>query len=150
MALALLVELRGVLLQQDLAESVDRAQRRAQVVGHGIGERFQFAVGHFQFVRALGHATLEILVQAAQFFLLALALGEFGHEHEHCHHGTVLVEQVGGVELDRDVVPVAVAQRDFVSTRPPVGNKTRVCLEDPSVFLVGEFRGFLSSISSGR
>ena len=52
----------GVLLQQ-FHEAHDMAQRRAQIVGDGITERFQFLVGGLQLRRAFGDALFQLGVE---------------------------------------------------------------------------------------
>ena len=66
----LAVEPVAVVLQQREAEAVERAQRRAQVVRHGVAEGLELGVGGLERVRALAHAALEAPVQR-----LELALG---------------------------------------------------------------------------
>ncbi len=53
------------------AEAVDRAQRRAQVVRHRVGEGLELLVGRAQLAGALEHALLELLVEAAHWAWLA-------------------------------------------------------------------------------
>src|SRR3989442_1223882 len=62
------------IVDQRLAEPVDRAQRRAQVVGHRIGERLELPVGHLQLRGALVHPVLELRVEAQDLALGAAAL----------------------------------------------------------------------------
>ena len=62
---ARLVERFPVVLEEDLAESVQRAQRGAQVVGDRVGEAFDFPVGHLELRRPLVYAALEVGVRRA-------------------------------------------------------------------------------------
>ena len=68
--LTLLVEQRRCLSLQQLRVADHVAKRRPQVVGDGIGERFQFFVGRFEFRGPFA----ELLVEFANFVLSALAL----------------------------------------------------------------------------
>jgi hypothetical protein len=58
--LPFIVELGSIILQQNLGETVDAAQRRPQIVRHGIGEGFQLAIGMLQ----LGRAVAQVVVQS--------------------------------------------------------------------------------------
>ena len=57
--LAAVVDRVPVALAQQPAESVDRAQRRAQVVGHAVRERLQLLVGVAEFARAQRNARFQ-------------------------------------------------------------------------------------------
>src|SRR5712691_5303593 len=57
------VELGRVMLYQELHETVDRPERRPQVVRDAVGEGLQLRVGRLEIRRSLGDATLEIGVQ---------------------------------------------------------------------------------------
>ena len=57
--LAVLVELRGVVIEQDLAVAMDRAQRRPQVMRHGVAEALKFLVG----AQKIGGALLDPVLQ---------------------------------------------------------------------------------------
>ena len=52
-----------------MAEAVDRAKRRAQVVRDRVAERLKLRVRSPELLRALLHAMLELLRQAAQLVL---------------------------------------------------------------------------------
>src|SRR5260221_5605871 len=68
--LALRVKLFLIIFQQGKAESVDAAQRRTQVVRHGVAERLQFLVGRNQFrirPRQLASLTFELLLDLFPF-----------------------------------------------------------------------------------
>ena len=60
---AVVAERGGVVLEQHLAESVDGAQRTAQVVRDGVGERLELAVGGLELGGPLAHAPLEVRVE---------------------------------------------------------------------------------------
>ena len=75
------VEAVGVAFAEDPAEALDRAQRRAQVVRHAVGEGFQFAVGLAELARARGHAGLQRPVERLHRILGAHALGHVVHLH---------------------------------------------------------------------
>ena len=62
-ACPVVVELVAVVLEQRLAEAVDAAQRRAQVVGDRIAERLELLVGGLQLGRALDDPLLELGVE---------------------------------------------------------------------------------------
>ena len=67
--LSLRIKLAGVALQQHLAEPANAAERRAQIVGDGVGEGLQLLVGRLQLRRALLHPPLQLGVQPADFQL---------------------------------------------------------------------------------
>ncbi len=58
-------ELASQLFLEHLREAVHVAQRRAQVVGHGVRERLELPVRGRQLAGALGHTALQVLVQTA-------------------------------------------------------------------------------------
>jgi len=60
--LAVLVELRGMVVEQDLAVAMDRAQRRPQVMRHGVAEALKFGVGAQQ----IGGAPLDPVLQVGR------------------------------------------------------------------------------------
>ena len=64
----------AVVLEQRLAEAVDAAQRRAQVVRDRVAERLQLLVGRFELGGALAHALLELRVEPPDFLLGLLEL----------------------------------------------------------------------------
>jgi len=70
------VEPVGIVFQQQVAEAVDAAQRRAQVVGNGIAEALQFPERGLQVARALPHPVFQNGVQVADFLLGVPALGD--------------------------------------------------------------------------
>src|SRR4029079_11838955 len=72
----LLGELVGEVLEQDLREPVDRAQRSAQVVRDRRAERLEVAVAGLERVGALEDAALEVGVELAQRCLGLRALDE--------------------------------------------------------------------------
>ena len=63
----------GVIRQQDFAEPANSAQGGPQVVGDGVGERFEFLVGRLELRGAFSHPLLQFLVQPAAFQLRFLA-----------------------------------------------------------------------------
>ena len=63
------VEPVGVAAEEHLAEAVDGAKRRAQIVRDGVAERFKLCVCSPELVRAVVHALLELLREAAQLVL---------------------------------------------------------------------------------
>jgi hypothetical protein len=63
----------GVLFQQ-LHEALDLSQRRAQIVGDRITERFQFLADGFQLRRAFEDALLKGFVETGYFILRVFAL----------------------------------------------------------------------------
>ncbi len=73
-AARLLGHLLGKVLEQRLAEAVDRAQRRAQVVRHRIAERLELGVGRLQLDGALLDARFQLGVEPQHFFLGAAPL----------------------------------------------------------------------------
>ena len=83
------IELWRVFFEQDLRETVDCPQRRAQVVRDGVGEGFEFSVGGFKFFGALTNSLLKFIVERANFLLRMLCfpprlLGIFHHVQCSC------------------------------------------------------------------
>ena len=70
------VEQLGAVLEQRLAEAVDRAQRRAQIVRHRIAEVFQIGIGRLELSGALDDALLQFGVELADFLFGTFALGD--------------------------------------------------------------------------
>jgi len=60
---ALIVEAVAVVVEQDLAEAVEGAQRRAQVVRDRVGERLQLFVGGVELGGACPDALLQLQVE---------------------------------------------------------------------------------------
>ena len=73
------VQRLAVVLQQDLAEPIERAERRAQVVGDRVGERLELAVRRLELRRPLGDAALEVGGQTHDLALRALLLRHVAH-----------------------------------------------------------------------
>ena len=73
-ALCLVRKVLGKILEQRLAEPVDRAQGCAQVVGHRIGERLELPVRRLELRGAFAHPPLELGVEAQDLPLGAAAL----------------------------------------------------------------------------
>ena len=73
-ALCIAGKVVGKIVDQRLAEPVDRAQRRAQVVGHRIGEGLELPVGRLQLRGAVAHPVLELRVEAQDLPFGAAAL----------------------------------------------------------------------------
>ena len=73
-----------MLLQEDLGESGDGAQRGVQVVGDGVGERVVLAGGRLQVGGTLAHALLEIGDQPADLVLCAHQVGDVGGDAADC------------------------------------------------------------------
>ena len=63
-AISLRVELAAVILFEHLRITVDRPQRRAQIVRNRIGKCLQLLVGGLQFLGALVHAQLKLIGMA--------------------------------------------------------------------------------------
>ena len=82
----------GVFLQQ-FHEAQDMAQRRAQIVGDGITERFQFLVGGLQLRRAFDNALLQLVVQLADFLLGRLAFGDVGADGHVLARFALIIEE---------------------------------------------------------
>lgn len=80
---ALGVELRFLLLDQQLREAVNRPQGRAQVVGNGIREVFEFLGGGFELGGAGGDALFEMGVELADFLLGPLAVRDVAGDALH-------------------------------------------------------------------
>src|SRR5438552_9025777 len=74
--LARLAETVGAILRQRPAEALDAAQRRAQIVRDGVGERLELLVGDPELGGALGDALLELVAGAPQRALLLAYLLE--------------------------------------------------------------------------
>src|SRR4051812_37215509 len=70
-----LVRRRFRSLLEQLRKATDVAERRSEVVGDGVGEGLQLLVGFFELRGALPDSLLELLVEYANLFLGALALG---------------------------------------------------------------------------
>ena len=75
---ALCVQLVRIILQQDIREAVDCAQRRTKIVRHGIGKGLQFLVGSrqppdgpLQIVRPCRDELFEVLTMLQQRQLIA-------------------------------------------------------------------------------
>ena len=71
-----LVQARPGLFGEDAREAVDRAQRRAQVVRHRVGEGLQLAHRGLELGGARAHPRLELLVEVAQAEFGDLARGD--------------------------------------------------------------------------
>jgi hypothetical protein len=89
---------RPIVLEQKPAEAVDGPQRRPQVVGHGVRERFELLVGPLQLGRALLDAGLQLAGELTQFLLCLLALGDVADD---------------GRQVLHLALPVAVTQDDL-------------------------------------
>ena len=63
--LSVLIELRGVLIEQDLAVAMDRAQRRPQVMRYGVAEVLKFLVRAQQIGGALLDPVLQLRLRYA-------------------------------------------------------------------------------------
>jgi len=72
----------AVLLEEDARVAVERAPRRAQVVGHRVAERLQLTCGCLELGGALFYARFELLVQTADLPLGALALRDVARDTE--------------------------------------------------------------------
>ena len=97
-----IAQLGRVVLQQHLAEPVDAAEWRPQVVRHRVGERVELAVGRLQFRRAffelpgaLGDPLFQYLRVLLQLLLLFLDPAEHLVEGVGQHAQLVLAE-LGG------------------------------------------------------
>ena len=78
--LASVIEPGRVILQQRVGKSLQRAQRRAKIVGDGIGKGLQLLVDRLQLRRALNHPLFEVRVQFLDFLFRAFALGDVAEE----------------------------------------------------------------------
>ncbi len=96
---------------QHLREAVEVAQWRAQVVGDGVGERFQLLVGLFQLGRALHHPTLEGLIELPDFFFCPLAFGNVAQVTR--EHRRPTGENAGNRQLDRELGPIGAHRGHF-------------------------------------
>ena len=77
-SLTLRVQLVRIILQQDIREAIDRAQRRTKIVRHGIGKGLQFLIGSrqspdglLQIARACRDQLLKALTMLQQRQLIA-------------------------------------------------------------------------------
>ena len=114
-------QLAAVLVDQQLGEAVDAPQRRAQVVGHRVGERLELLVRGFQLRGPLADAPLELLGQplvslVAGFHLRFAHLDPRQHFVEGVDEQPELVVRPGGWHPDRVVLflrhrPAASASR---------------------------------------
>ena len=111
---ALVVQAVRAVAEQGLAEAVDGPQRRAQVVGDGVGERLQLLHRLRQLRGALADALLELGVQRADLLVRGAALRH--------------VVGDGGEPAQR---AAAVAQRG----QGDVGPEARAVLADPPSLL---------------
>src|SRR5882762_7553162 len=73
-ALCVTGKVLGKIVEQGLAEPVDRAQGRAQVVGHRIGELLELPVRRLQLRGAFAHPLLELRVETQNLPIGAAAL----------------------------------------------------------------------------
>jgi len=86
-------QLRGVFIQHNVGEAVHGAQRRAQVVGDGIAERFQLLVGLFELGRALDDPLLEFGVESPDILLGLFAVGDVRADGDVLARLAVLVQK---------------------------------------------------------
>ena len=80
-----------MLLEQQLAETIDPAQGCAQVMRDRIGEGLELPVGGRQFGGACGHLALELRVQARQFFFLGYQFGDVGAAIKQVRHPAIAI-----------------------------------------------------------
>ena len=77
MRAALVVQDRTVVLEQDLAEAVERAQRGAQVVRDRVGEGLELGVGGLELGGAHPDAPLQLGIEVRQLSLYPATLRDF-------------------------------------------------------------------------
>ena len=143
-ALAFRVERGGILVEEDLAEGVDRAQRRPQVVGDRVAERLELRVGGGERGGTSAHTLLQLGVEGTDLLLGRLAHADVadgrGDEDalgalERAEHdldrelGAVLAQ---GDELDpgADLLGQGVGRRAQVVGDEPLGEALRDDVRD--------------------
>ena len=84
----LVVEPRRRGLAQDLTESGQAAKRRAQIVGDGVGKRFELAIRRFELLRSLFDARFELCVHALHL----------GLRCEECLHSVLIAPLIASQE----------------------------------------------------
>ena len=115
-----------VAFQHREAEAVDGAQRRAQVVRHGVDELLQLPVGRVQLARALGDAALQAGVERPDLLLGALQLADVAGGGEHAGDAAVRVPIRGRVVEDGGDAPVSMPDLEWRSRgRRPRGTPAR-------------------------
>ena len=75
-------QLVGVVGLEKRRESLDRAQRRTQVVRYRVGEGLEFAVGDLQLARAIGNAQLKFAADLMGYFEKTPELGDAAEANE--------------------------------------------------------------------
>ncbi len=91
---ALLIQLRGAELPDDLTVTADDRQRDTQVVGNRITESFHLPVGIFQF----GGSCRQVGIQFLDLFLGPLPFGDVDHDGQGSDYFTLIVALGGGGE----------------------------------------------------
>jgi len=109
-ALPLLIDFLLIVLKHDARIAVDGPQWRPQIVGDGIGERFQLLVSVLQFFvgllqqrRALRHPDLKFGIEPERLVLSLFAFSDVVIEHDQTIDRTGFVShgQQDGVEISR-------------------------------------------------
>ena len=96
-----------VLVDEHLAETVDTAQRRAQIVCHGVTERFELAIRLLKRGRSLHHSLFELCVQLLDLLELLPTLGDIAQHQHATEQIAVRIDDRCGGFLDRDLATVA-------------------------------------------
>src|SRR5437762_1083092 len=97
---AALVQLVAVVLLENRAESVDAADRRAQIVRHRVAECLQLLIRQ-----------LELRVDRAQFLVAALSFADIANDGGEQHAGGIV--PAGEREFDRKLAPVLVHRHEL-------------------------------------
>ena len=114
--LTALVQLRSVVRQEHLAETVHRAQRRTQVVRDRVHERLELLIRGPQLLGPLRDPLLELDIERADLLLGLLALAHVPHEQ----HELVLLP-VGHADLDIEQMAVLRAVHGLEAVTVPFG-----------------------------
>ena len=104
--LAFRVEFVRVILEQRLAETIDVAQRRAQIVRDRIREGFKFFVGSLKLRGAIGHAVLEFFIETPNLVFCLLALSDVVVDLENGFWLSVLVAMQNPVTGNHDLLAI--------------------------------------------
>ena len=105
---ALLVEGVAGLLGQLHGETVDRPQRRTQVVRDAIGKRLQPPLRGLQVCGALAYPLFKAVIAVAQFALRGTLGGDVLQLRDEVERVAVRVPHQGGIQLDVDDMAIAV------------------------------------------
>ena len=87
MLLGVLVQVGGMVLEEDSRISINRAQRSSQVVGDRVSKCLHLLVGGFELGGTLLHPLLQRFVEPTDFLLRTLAVGDVFERHETKYSG---------------------------------------------------------------